>query len=853
MTMRALCADAYAARGWRGWVKTTVRELGGLAAAIGRLRVGPSMPVTDGQRPYQSPERSRPMMTDALRHGWRRLRARPGTALLSIAMLAIGIGLTTAMFTLVDALILRPVPFDDPERLARVSTRTERGGRLSVAPDILRGWKDSGIFLAVEGASLAPAGGTVVLDVGGESQLRGAARVSPGMFALLGVAPVRGRGFLPDEGRAGTDDRVVLSETVWRSAFAADPDLIGRTIQVDDRPHVVVGIMPADFRFPRWDTVVWRPLDYFAPPPALRTEQPAAYVRWTAATPADIVAARATAVLHATDPKMSNQRASLDPLVTSNRDEYYKRAVPLLAAGVGLVLLVLCANVSGLMLAQFTARRREYGMCSALGASRLRLVREAAAESAAIGMLGIVAGGFVAWALVSLSRGFLPDALILRSLNPVNLDLRALIAASITGVIATLIAGALPAWIGTSVTASGSLRAVERGGTETRAARVASRSLLVAEIALACTLLVGATLLVRSFVNLSAADRGLRTEGVLTAWVSAPSSSFQDAASQRAIFVGVEETLRQLPGVRQVALSFGLPPDGGSIYFGDGFRSDLPGATSFSAEVDNYEVRADFFDLYAIPILRGRAFQPGDPPRTAIVGERMATLFWPGQEPVGRSFSIDKAIYQVVGVARETNLPTLETAMDRPEFYTPLSPDQSQTMVSVRCDVCPSIPTLRRQIEGLHAGLRIHAVGRLEDEYNAQLERPRATALLGSVFAVIAVAAAAGGLLSVLTYSVNRRRREFGIRSALGASATSLRGLVLRDGLVVAGAGLGIGVLTAWALGRTLSSLQYGVTTADPMTWIIVLVVIAGTTVLAAWRPAHQAARVDPVRLLRED
>ena len=160
--------------------------------------------------------------------------------------------------------------------------------------------------------------------------------------------------------------------------------------------------MPADFRFPRWDTVIWRPLDYLAPPPALRTEQPGAYVRWTAATPSDVVAARATAVLHATDPKMSAQRASLDPLVTSNRDEYYKRAVPLLAAGVGLVLLVLCANVSGLLLAQFTARRREYGMCSALGASRLRLVREAAAESATIGLLGIVAGGFVAWGLVSL-------------------------------------------------------------------------------------------------------------------------------------------------------------------------------------------------------------------------------------------------------------------------------------------------------------------------------------------------------------------------------------------------------------------------------------------------------------------
>ena len=852
-TLSSTCADAYQARGWTGLVRVTSRELTGLLVAASAARFGRRPAITEGARPAPVAERRPIMFIDDLHHGWRRLRARPGTALLSIAMLAVGIGLTTAMFTLVDALLLRPVPFEDPGRLARVSTRTERGGRLTVSPDILRAWKDSGIFHGVEGASLAAAGGTVVLDVGGESQLRGAARVTPGMFALLGVSPVRGRGFLPDEGRAGTEDRVVLSETVWRTTFAADPGLIGRTIQVEDRPHLVVGIMPADFRFPRWDTVIWRPLDYLAPPPALRTEQPGAYVRWTAATPSDVVAARATAVLHATDAKMVGQRASLDPLVTSNRDEYYKRAVPLLAAGVGLVLLVLCANVSGLLLAQFTARRREYGMCSALGASRLRLVREAAAESATIGLLGIVAGGFVAWGLVSLSRSFVPDALILRSLNPVNLDLRALLAASITGVVATIVAGALPAWIGTSVSASGSLRAVERGGTETRAARVASRALLVTEIALACTLLVGATLLVRSFVNLSAADRGLRTAGVLTAWVAAPASAFTDPASQRAIVANLETTLRELPGVQQVALSFGLPPDGGAIYFGDDFRSDLPDAKSFSAEIDNYEVRADFFDLYGIPILRGRRFQDGDPARTAIVGERMAALFWQGQEPVGRSFSIDKTTYQVVGVARETNLPTLEATLDRPEFYTPLTPDRSQAMVSIRCDVCPSIPAVRRQIERLHAGLRINNVSWLDDEYTAQLERPRATALLGSIFAVVAVAAAAGGLLSVLTYSVNRRRREFGIRSALGASASSLRGLVLRDGLVVAGAGLTIGVLAAWAFGRTLASMQYGVTTADPMTWAIVLVAIAGTTLAAAWRPARQAARTDPVQLLREE
>jgi len=789
------------------------------------------------------------MMTGGLRHAWRRVRARPWLTFVSVAMLGLAIGLATAMFTIVDALLLRPVPFRDPDHLARFYTIRESTGRSVVPAPVFRALKDSGLFQSIAAASTA--NGTVVLDAGSEPVLRGAARVSYDMFALLGVSPIRGRGFLPDEGRAGTDDRVILSETLWRALYGGDPNLLGQTIQVEGRPHTLVGIMPADFRFPRWDTLVWRPLDYLAPPPALADEQPGPYVRWAATRPKEEVAAHSTELVRAIDPIVS--KASLEPLVLSNRDEYYKRVVPLLAAGAGLVFLVLCANVSGLLLAQFTARRREYGMCSALGASRARLVREASAESVILGVMGVAAGVAIAWALVGLARGLLPDALLSRSLNPVNLDVRALLAASAAGVIGTIVAGALPAWIGTSVRAAGSLAATERAGTETRTARLASRGLLVVEIALACALLVSATLLTRSLLNLSGAERGLRSEGVITAWLSIPSATFKDALTRRTLVVAIEDALRELPGVQRVTLSYGVPPAGGALHFYKDWRSDLPGARPLDLVVNSYEVRPDFFALYDLPILRGRTFEAGDDASTAIVGERFAGLLWPGAEPIGRTFSFGKRALRVVGVAREVRLPSLEARVDRPEFYTPLRADREGVMISLRCETCPTLPSIRRRIDHVHAALRLSGLRYLDDVFNEQLVGSRATAALGMAFAVIALLAAAGGLLSVLSYAVSRRRREFGIRVALGASGSQIRILVLRDGLVVAAIGLVAGVGGGWLLSRALSSMQYGVTAADPLSWSIVVASIAVTTVAAAWRPARQAMRADPATLLRED
>jgi predicted permease len=854
-TIRDVAAAERLRRGRVAGTMSAVREWLSLGLALARVRLGGGARITGGATP--PPEPGRPaMFRSDLHHAWRRATGRPGPALLAATMLGLGIALTTAMFTIADALILRPIPFKDPDRLGWIQTWTDRSARTVATLELYRAWRASGIFDGVEAASaLGASSGTAVINAGGAELTRGGARVSSGLFALLGVSPIRGRVFLPDEGRAGTDDRVILSETIWRSTFGANPDLVGQFVQIDDRPHLVVGIMPADFRFPNWDTVVWRPIDYFAPAPRLATELPAVYVRWAESMPAADAEARATQVLHATDGSMARMRVQLNPVVwAGNQGEYHRSAVPMLAGGVALVFLVLCANVSGLLLAQFTTRRREYGVCAALGASRGRLIREAAAESALVGVAGVAIGLGLAWALVALARGYLPESFLLRSLNPLNLDARAVAAASTLGFVATLLSGVLPAWVGTATGGHGSLRILERGGTETRSARLASRTLLVVEIALACALLSGATILVRSFVNLSDADRGLRTEGMLTGWVEIPSTVFKTADDRRVVAVALQETLRAMPGIQGVAFSLGVPPGGGGIHFGKDWRSDVPDSPRLYLTLSSYNVGPDFFSLYGIPILRGRIHQPGDDEYSVVIGERLAGIFWPGEDPVGRWFGDERRKYHVIGLAREIHLPTLERPRDLPEMYFAFGSGGGHAMVSIGCaGPCPSLPSVRRRIEGVHAGLRVLRLGVLDDAYNEHLSRPRAAAALGGVFAVVALAAAAGGLLSVLTYAVNRRRREFGIRAAIGASAAQIRRLVLRDGLTVAGIGLALGAGAGWLLDRAMSALHYGVTPNDPVTWAVVVAVAAATTLAASWRPAVQAMRVDPAKLLRED
>ena len=820
--------------------RVALRDLGGVVQTKEAIRDVRALPVES-------------MAQDA-RHALRVLAARPGFAMAVVGMLALAVGITTAMFTVVDALILRPVPFKDPDQLASVYMGNERGGTTTVAPAVLHAWRNSPAFAGAESASPDVA----LVDAGGSVVTRGVARVTPGIFDLLGnVTPVRGRLFDINDARASSGDRVLISEDLWRSLYRADAGIIGRQVVIDGEPATVVGVLPADFRFPSWDTVIWRPIDFDALPAGRANERARAYVRFAVDIPEADALRIATDVARAADATTAKLVPRVQPLAGLVVDAYYARAVPLLAGGVILVFLVLCANVCSLLLARLTARRREFSMRAALGASRGRLMRQALVESGVVGALGIVVGVGIAWVLVSLARAFLPEAFLLRTLNPLNIDLRALAITSVAGIVGTLAAGLLPAWMATRVGAGESLRVVDRGATESRGQRAITRGLLVTAIALACTLLVGATLLVRSFANLARADRGLNTDGVITAWLSLPPTAFPDPAAREWLARLIEDQIRELPAVRQVAWSFGQPPRGGAISFGD-WAPDAPGSPVVNLIAEHYNVGPEFFALYDIPIFRGRTFEPQDTSQAVVVGERLARAFWPDLDPLGRTFRRDGQQFHVVGVAREIHHPSLNARVDLPEFYQPFagfgSAGAPSVMMSVRCgDPCPDPAVVRQRLTTAHPAIRVHEVRSLDTVYFEQLARPRAAAALGFAFAAIATLAAAGGLLSVLSYAVGQRRREFGIRTALGASPVQIRQTVLREGLLVALLGLAVGVTAAAALGNALASLQYGVTVADPVSWAIVLGLLTGTVAAASWRPAREAMRLDPLVSLRED
>lgn len=794
------------------------------------------------------------MRIDSLRQdarsAWRSVCHRPIATSAAMGMLALAIGITAAMFTMVDALILRPLPFPDSGQLGIIRMTGKNGGSALTRPAVITAWRDTRAFASVEAARSTEA--LVTTDTGEPTQK--VAQVTPGIFKMLGgVQPVRGRLFNDADGRPGTDDRVLVSEDLWRTRYNGDPLLVGRTITIDSRPATVVGILPADFRFPDWNTQIWR-ASSFDDPRSESNQWPIVYARFASNVPrADALKLATTAGVQAG--AAADMHATSDPLGADGPGEYYARAVPLLSGGVALLFLVLCANVGSLLLAGLTARRRDVSTRVALGAPRWRLARQALIESALIGAGGLAVGIALGWTLVSIARTVLPA---LHSLNPLNLDVRALVVTSAAGLIATLASGILPAVIGTRVDVARSLNLAGRTGTETARARVATRILLTSQIALSCVLLIGATGLVRSFINLMTADRGINTSNIMVAWVAMTDRSLRTPEAREGAARAIEEQARALPGVTHAAWSYGTPPRG-AIVLGSDWIAD--GGSRVSLQVSQSIVGAQFFDLYGIPIVRGRSFEPSDEPNAILISERLATKLWPNADGLGRSVDLDNEnarprahlVFRVIGIVKDTRFPTLERDEDVPQLYTQYRGAIYTPMLSLRCSgPCPDSGVVRRRLTEA-APVRLQDLDLLDDVYAAQFTRPRASAALAFAFAATALVAAASGLFSLLSYSVTRRRREFGIRSALGASPSDVRSLVWRDGLTVTVTGIGIGIVVGISVTQLLAALLYDVTVADPLSWGIVAGVLAITIAAASWAPARTAARATPVTLLRDE
>ena len=824
--------EAMRARG-RGRAATAMWMMGHLvrSAFDSRLR----------RRAPRSGSNPASLVQDA-RYATRSLARRPRPLIAAAGLLALAIGLATAMFTIVDALVLRPVPFEDPDRLASLSMT--RGW---VTGETFEAWNASPVFAGVEAASWDVA--LVTTDAGDFT--RNVAAVTPGIFDLLGgVRPIRGRLFDPEDGQPGREHLALVSEEVWRTLYGADPALVGRTITIDNQPLVVVGILPASFHFPRWNTVIWKPRQIAR---AQTSVQP--YVRFAPGVPREEALRVATDLANAAKPLAAGVRVAARPL-GAGLDPFYARAIPFFSGGVVLLFVVLCANVASLRLTTLAARSREFGTLAALGASRSRLVRQTMLECALIGAAGCLAGLALAWALIAMARVGLPGAALVHSLAPLTIDARALLVTSMAGLLAVFGVGVIPALAATRIDVTSLLQA-GRGGTDAPRVRRATRVLLVGQFALSCTLVIGAALLARSFVNLVRADRGFDPDNVLVAHFLLDSRALPTPEALDAAARAVEDSARTLPGIRSVTWTYGTPPYGGVQYESSEWLPDSPGAAPITIPVYGFVVSPDFFDTFRIPILRGGTFDSSD--RTSIlIAERLAQALWPGEDPVGRQVRFvegrERGNLTVAGVVRDLHFPSLDPRADAPQIYMQYQSGGARRMLSLGCaGPCPNSSLVWRRVASAHPAVQVVGVRPLDAPYTAEFVRPRAASVLALVFAVTALLASAAGLFSLLSQSVARRRREFGIRAALGATPADVRRLVWREGLTVALAGTALGWLGGAWLWRALSSFLFRMSPLDPVSLVIVALALTCAVAAASWAPVRGAGRAAPVMLLREE
>lgn len=790
-----------------------------------------------------------------LRYALRKLRQQPAFSLSVILVLALGIGAATAMFSAVDAAMLRPLPFQRSDRLVDVQRvgipHQEFSSDRSVYIDDVRAMHD--VFSGV--AAFAP-GGLNLAEGDSPARVR-VALVTPDLFPLLGVQPARGRGFTAEEGTLEGPRAALLSDGLWRRQFGGDPAIIGRDVRLNEVPYRVVGIMPPRFGFPQ-DTEIWLPLavpnslarwepfGQYLPVTILGRLAPGATVAQAAARMHAAVRARVGEELDT--PVGEFARPYREVLVGSRRT-----ALLVLMGATALVLLVSCANVANLLLSRAAARRPEIALRAALGAGRARIIRQLLVESVILSMAGGLLGVLLARASLGLLTTLLPRALA--GTVPARLDLRVLGFSLALALATGLVAGLWPAIGAARSNPNETMKGGSASSTTREGARM-RRLFAVTQLALALTLAVGAGLMLRSMGALLGTETGVRAEGVATLRLSLARARYDSLPKNRQFVSSLLTQLGATPGVAAAALTSQLPmAGGGSVAFSLGEKGVDGGSRIMGQEI---EVTGEYFEVLGIPLLRGRLATPAldsGAPREMVVNQALARALWPGEDPIGRQYTVMEPIppRTVVGVVGDVRGQTLADE-PMPQMFVPLEDAPGRNLALVARG--PGSPALlgARLADAVHAvdpGQAVFDVRPMEDVIRAAIAPRRTNALLIAGFGAVAMVLAAIGVYGVVAYGVTRRTREFGIRVALGATRRDVLGLVLREGLAMAAAGVVLGMAGAWALRRTLASMLYGVAPGDPLAFAGAAVVLVIIALLATLLPARQALRVDPARTMR--
>ncbi len=805
-----------------------------------------------------------------LRYAIRILLKNPGFTSVAVVTLALGIGANTALFSVIDAVLLRPLPFREPQRLVAIPAVDAKNpdGQGQVSYPAFLDWRSQSH--SFEGMSVWNT--TSFTYTGGDQpeSVPGAV-VSGNLFSLLGISPVLGSSFTPQQDQRGEQLPVILSFEFWQSHFGGDRSMIGRAITLDNEKYVVVGVMPARFQFPvQSDRVeLWTTIAHDLNKTGLATQRGASYLQVIGRLKQGVEIPQAQSDVAVVQERLNRQYPENRPkgvAVQSESDRIagaMRPALLILLGAVGVVLLVACANVANLLLARATARQKEFTVRSALGASRWMIVRQLLTESVLLSLAGAALGlVLAAWVTGTLVRMVPQD---LARTSEIALDVRVFAFTFLIALVTGVIFGLVPAM---QVSRADLARPLNESGRGSSAgpggARVRS-TLVVAQLAIAFVLLIGAGLLVRSFNRLRQVDPGFRADHMLTFMLEVP--SHRHPRAQRAVFVReLLDSARALPGVKSASAIFGLPLSGGQSLFTSLDIEGRPVPASQRPRVAFRIIESDYFSAMGIRLAQGRAFTPHDEqggPPLAIVNETFVREIFKGENPVGRrikpniSFGeSDAPMREIVGVVGDVKSGSIGGAAV-PEVYAPQTPTDfiGEMTVVVRTANDPNalVSSLRSMVAAKDKDLPLRDLRTLDQYVSASISAPRFETLLLGAFAVLACVLTAIGLYGVVSYSVTQRNREMGIRIALGAQRASILRMVVREGFLLAVIGTGTGLVASFFAVRLIRGLLFGVGITDPITFVTVPLMMIAVALLASYVPARRATRVDPMVVLREE
>lgn len=797
-----------------------------------------------------------------LRYGWRTLRRSPAFTAVAILTLALGIGANSAIFTLINAALLRPLPFPEPQRLVLVWEDTSMFG-LKDSPVAIGNyveWRAQNHVFQQMGALEQR---SFLLTGTGEPQQVQGSIVTASLFQTLGVQPALGRLFRSDEDQPGTPNTVILSDGLWRRELGGDPGAVGRAVEINDEKYLVAGVMPPGFSFPDSGNAIWAPVGTsYSPSEFSNKGRHNAMVVARLKAGVSITQANEDigAIARRLERNFPRTNARVGAFVAPLRDHFVgdlRTILIVLGGAVGFVLLIACANIANLLLSRASNRRREVAIRAAIGASRGQVARQLLTENLLLAMCGGLCGLAIAvWGTTFLAK-MVPTGIA--AMSAVTVDMRVVAFTLAVSLLTGVAFGLVPAFEMLRVDLHQMLKQGGRQGA-TAGSRGMRRGLAISEVALAFVLAIGAALFIQSFARLRAVDPGFRTANILTMKTPLSSRKYRDPANRAAFYTQVLDRVDTLPGVISAGFTNGIPLVvkgyvNGFIVEGQPRPSDK----TFSNA--NYRVVSqDYLRTIGIPLREGRhlnVHDTADAPPVALINEAMKRKFWPNESALGKRLRFGSSPWvTIVGVVGDMRQSGLDKAAS-PEMYLSDSQDPSTSLtglaIRTRSDPHELAMAVRREIRAVDSDVPITDVRTMEEVLDREVFQRRVQMLLLSMFAAVALLLASLGVYGVLAYLVSQRTQEIGIRMALGAGPRDVLIAVAGEGMGWSIAGIGLGAAAALALTRLISRLLFGITPGDPATFLIVSILLMLVASIACYVPARRAMGIDPIVALRED